>query len=82
MKATLNITLHGVSADYPLEMNAPLSDRDVKRIAVEVVRSGSLPGLHIAGLAEDTFDDFVVDRFNTPEGGTRVFLRPKVPFGA
>jgi hypothetical protein len=82
MKGTLNITLHGMSADYPLEMTGRLSDRDVKRIAVEVVRSGELPGLHVAALPEDTFDDYVVDRFDTAEGGARVFLRPKVPFGA
>ena len=27
-------------------------------------------------------DDYVVDRFDTPAGGRRIYLRPKVPFGA
>jgi hypothetical protein len=84
MKATLNITLHGVSADCPIKTDGAglLGDRDVKRIALEVVRSGGVAGLHIANLPEGAFDDYVVDRFNTPEGGVRLFLRPKVPFGA
>jgi hypothetical protein len=59
-----------------------VSDRDLKRIAVELVRSGGVPGLHIRELPADSFDHFVVDRFDTPEGGRRMFLRPKVPFGA
>jgi hypothetical protein len=33
-------------------------------------------------LPANAFDDFVVDRFDTPDGGRRTFLRPKVPFGA
>jgi hypothetical protein len=49
---------------------------------VELVRSGCIPGLHVGGLSESAFDDYVVDRFDTPEGGRRLFLRPKVPFGA
>lgn len=36
----------------------------------------------IKSVLPGTFDDFVVDRFDTPEGGKRLFLRPKVPFGA
>ena len=59
-----------------------LSDGDVRRIAVEVVRSGGLRGLSIANLPERAFDDYVVDRFDTPAGGRRIYLRPKVPFGA
>jgi hypothetical protein len=82
MKATLNITLQGVSADYPVQLEPNVSDRDVKRIAVEVVRSGEVPGLHIGNLPENTFDMYVVDRFNNADGGVRLYLRPKVPFGA
>jgi hypothetical protein len=78
----LNITLQGVSADHTLEFDVEPRDEDVKRVAVELVRSGDLPGLHVAGLSEDAFDAYVVDRFNTAEGGRRLFLRPKVPFGA
>ena len=80
--AVLNITYNGLSADYPLDVEMNLTDRDVRRIAVEVVRSGGLRGLSIATLPERAFDDYVVDRFDTPAGGRRIYLRPKVPFGA
>ena len=78
----LNITLNGVSADTEVALERNTTDRDVKRVAVELLRSGGVPGLVVRGLPADTFDHFVVDRFDTPEGGWRIFLRPKVPFGA
>lgn len=77
--ATLNITYNGLSADYPLELDTHVPDADIKRIAVEVVRSGNVPGLHLPHLADGAFADFVVDRM---QGGLRIYLRPKVPFGA
>jgi len=80
--AILNITYQGQSADYELELDFAASDADIRRIAVEVVRSGGLRGLSIANLPERAFDDYVVDRFDTPAGGRRIYLRPKVPFGA
>lgn len=82
--ATLNITYNGLSADYPLDLDYRLSDADVRRIAVEVVRSGGVRGLQIANLRDDAFDDYVVDRFPAARGaqGERIYLRPKVPFGA
>src|SRR5579859_8013955 len=79
--AILNITLNGVSADYPVELDYEATDRDVKRIAVEVVRGGEVPGLMVRDLPDTAFDNYVVDRFDTPQGGRRLFLRPKVPFG-
>lgn len=75
--AILNITYNGLSADYPVEVDHQLTDADVRRVAVEVVRAGNVPGLQIANLAEDAFALYVVDRFNE-----RIYLRPKVPFGA
>ena len=51
----------------------------MKRIAVELIRSGDVPGLQVATLPMDAFEHYVVDRF---DGGSRLFLRPKVPFGA
>ena len=80
--AILNITYNGLSCDVPGELDMQTSDIDLKRIAVEVIRCGDLAGLHVANLAEDTFEHYVVDRFDTPEGGKRLYLRPKVPFGA
>jgi hypothetical protein len=80
--AILNVTYNGFSADYPREIDEWASDADVRRIAVEVIRSGGLRGLHIANLAPHAFDYYVVDRFNGPGGKQRIYLRPKVPFGA
>jgi hypothetical protein len=77
--AVLNITYNGLSADYPLDVQVALSDVDVRRIAVEVVRAGGLRGLSVPNLPDGAFDNFVVDRFDS---GERIYLRPKVPFGA
>lgn len=79
--AILNITLNGLSADYKVEVDTHLSDRDIKRLAVEVIRSGEVAGLWLANLASNAFDHYVVDRFDSPQGGKRIYLRPKVPFG-
>ena len=79
--AVLNITYNGLSADYPLDVDVNLTDLDVRRIAIEVVRSGGVRGLQIANLSDRAFDDYVIDRFRTPQGGNRIYLRPKVPFG-
>jgi hypothetical protein len=79
--AVLNITYNGLSADYPLDVDYHLTDRDVRRIAVEVVRSGGIRGLQVSNLNDRAFDNYVVDRFDTPQGGRRIYLRPKVPFG-
>ncbi len=76
--AVLNITFNGLSADYPLELDTHVTDADLRRIAVEVIRAGGVPGLHVAHLADAAFDGFVVDRL---QGGQRIYLRPKVPFG-
>lgn len=78
----LNITWSGVSADTDVDFDTNVSDRDIKRTAIELVRSGGVPGLHVRALPGDAFDHFVVDRFDTADGGKRLFLRPKVPFGA
>ena len=78
----LNITWSGISVDAEIGFDGEATDRDIKRVAVEMIRSGDVPGLHVRTLPPDAFDHFVVDRFDTPEGGKRLFLRPKVPFGA
>lgn len=80
--AILNITFRGVSADVPVELDPRTTDGDLRRIAVELVRSGGIPGLHISELEDRAFASFLVDRFDTPLGGKRIYLRPKVPFGA
>jgi hypothetical protein len=79
--AILNITLKGASADYPRAVRFDMPEADVKRLAVEVVRSGEVPGLYDARVNTNTFSTFVVDRISTHGGGQRLYLRPKVPFG-
>src|SRR5215468_8449740 len=59
--AVLNITYNGLSADYPLDVDVKLSDADVRRIAIEVVRAGGVRGLQIANLPDNAFD-VVVER--------------------
>jgi hypothetical protein len=79
--AVLNITYNGLSADCPHDLDYELADADVRRIALEVVRSGGVRGLKIDDLDERAFDNYVVDRFDAPDNGKRIYLRPKVPFG-
>ena len=80
--AVLNITYQGHSADYDLDIDDAASDADIRRIAVEVIRSGGVRGLHVAQLADNAFASYVVDRLRSPQGEQRIYLRPKVPFGA
>jgi hypothetical protein len=77
----LNITYQGQSADYDLAIDYNASDADIRRIAVELVRSGGVRGLHLPELADNAFANFVVDRLKAPDGEERIYLRPKVPFG-
>jgi hypothetical protein len=79
--AILNITYGGRSADVAVPVDDRISDAEVKRVAVEVVRSGELGSLSVRTLRHDTFRHFVVDRLHDPSGVLRIYLRPKVPFG-
>jgi hypothetical protein len=80
--AILNVTYRGRSADAGQPIDDRTADVDIKRIAVELLRSGGLTGMHVADLSGDAFRNFVVDRHVDPDGVVRVYLRPKVPFGA
>jgi hypothetical protein len=64
---------------YPLDDRT--ADADVRRIAVELIRSGEL-GIVDRGLNGNAFRYFVVDRHTGPDGVLRIYLRPKVPFGS
>lgn len=79
--AVLNVTYEGRSANLPGPVDARLGDDEIRRIAVEVIRGGDCHGLHVATLGADAFRHFVVDRFDGPGRETRIYLRPKVPFG-
>lgn len=76
----LNISYAGLSADFALEAGTNLTDGDVRRIALQVVRAGALRGAAFPQLADGTFDDYVVDRFTAPSGDRRIYLRPMVPY--
>jgi len=80
--AILNITYQGQSADYELAIDFAATDGDIHRIATEVVRTGSVRGLHVPDLPQHAFTNYVVDRLEGPDGEQRIYLRPKVPFGA
>ena len=80
--AILNITFNGLSADYHMDMDHHMSDRDIRRVAAEVVRAGDVRGLHVHNLRNNAFDNYVVDRIDSGRGTKRIYLRPKVPFGA
>ena len=71
MTAVLNVTYNGLSHDLESTVPHDLGDEDIRRIAAED-----------RGVPPETFVNFVVDRFDTPAGGKRLFLRPKVPFGS
>lgn len=77
----LNITYLGQSADYQLTLDTTATLADIQRIAVEIVRSGNVPSMHVPDLAPTAFDNYVVDYVRGPDGEQRVYLRPKVPFG-
>lgn len=80
-RALLNITWQGQNGDLLDSLSWDLSDHDIRRIAAEAVRSGSIPG--IATDARADFRDFVVDRFEASGDvvWNRMFVRPKTPFG-
>ena len=78
--AILNITYQGRSTDAPYDLDDRASDVDVRRIAVELVRSGDL-GIVDRDLPGNAFHHFVVDRYEGGDGVVRIYLRPKVPFG-
>lgn len=79
--ARLNITHGGANGDLLDPIAYDLPDADIRRMATEAVRTGSVPGIARAEAAD--FGDFVVERFPaTDELPNRVMLRPKTPFGA
>lgn len=78
------MTYNGISFDT-VELDETTSDEDIKRIAAEVVSSGqvaSLNGEDHDRVSPEVFSNFVVDRLQGTDGTPKIFLRPKVPFGA
>ncbi len=77
--ATLNITYQGRSGSVYVGDTITLTD--ARRIALEVLRTGSL-GMDMkhAYLGDSALDQFVLDS-HQENGETTFYLRPKVPFG-
>ena len=80
--AILNVTYAGRSADAPQQVDDRVEDGDIRRIAIELIRTGGLVGIARVHVGDGAFRDFVVDRHRDPDGVLRIYLRPKVPFGA
>lgn len=80
-EARLNITWNGQNGDLVDPVPFDATDAELKAMAFEAVRGGSIPGIRADRFID--LDGFVVDRFTataeTPYN--RVFVRPKTPFG-
>jgi len=71
MIATLNVTHDGMSQNL-CQLDYGTTDDEIRRIAAESL-----------GIRDrNVFYNYVVDKFDTPDGGLMIYLRPKVPFGA
>ena len=77
--AILNITYQGQSADYELALDFATTDADIRRIAVEVVRSGGVRGLHLPNLPQQRVR---VLRRRPPDGSRRRAAHLPAPEGA
>ena len=79
--ATLNIVWNGEQGELPDPIEYDLADQDIRAMAQEVIQTTGTPGIDMDPNAD--FTDFVVSRYPAKdEKPNRVFLRPKVPFGA
>lgn len=78
MNVLINITWHGQSGNYLVNLDPGVDDNTIKNVCEEAVRSGEVPGIS-PNIPKRAFTNFVIDRFH--DGQTRFVLRPKVPFG-
>lgn len=78
--AVLNITYNGQNGNLIDPLSYDLADADIKQIAAESVRSGSVLGIDAI---DADFTDFVIDRFPATNEipCNRLFIRSKTPFG-
>lgn len=80
MEAVLQVTYMGQQGDLPDPILYDLSDQQIRQIAEESIRSGTIVG--ISADASASLTDFVVDRFPERENlPNRIQVRPKTPFG-
>ena len=83
--ARLNITMNRQNGDLAQSVPYDLPHDEVVRIAIEAVRSGSVPGIHPDAADAHARADFVVDSYEAmPDRGMpypRLVLRIKTAFG-
>lgn len=81
MEARLNITWNGQCGDLPDPIEYDTSEPDIKAMAMEAVRNGSVPGIRADNSVD--FSDFRVEKFPAEEGRDfmMVMIRPKTPYG-
>ena len=79
MNVLINITYHGQSGNYLVNMDPGVDDGTLKRVCEEAVRAGEVPGISSA-IPKNAFANFVIDRFHGDQ--PRLVVRPKVPFGS
>lgn len=79
--AKLTITYSGQQGDLPDPVPYDSADDVVKRMAIESIQQGYVPGIDTT--TSPDFSDFVVDRFPAHPAvpWNRLSLRPKTPFG-
>lgn len=80
-ESRLNITWGGQNGDLPDPIPRDLDDVQIRTIATEAVRGGTVPGIPADPRAD--FTDFVIERNDPHEARPHHLtqLRPKVPFG-
>lgn len=81
-EARVNVTYNGQNGDLADPVLFESTPEQVLAIVTEAVRTGSVPGIPADTTAD--FEGFVVDRYALNEAidYNRIFVRPKVPFGA
>ena len=75
MNVLINITYHGQSGNYLVNMDPGVDDATIKNICEEAVRSGEVPGVSPA-IPKNAFANFVIDRFHGDQPRFRARVAP------
>lgn len=78
--AKLNITYAGEQGDLPAPIPFDIDDDEVRRIAAEAIRAGTVPGIDADPTA--SLDGFIVKPYGARDGlPNRIVIRPATPYG-
>lgn len=82
-QAILTITFAGQQGDLPDFISPDATDEQIRSMATEAVRTGSVPGLAVPEDGAADFSGYVIDRFPPNEVRPHYLrtLRAKTPFG-